>query len=252
MADDPGAPRTDVAARGSTGRLPSPPALAPSILSADFARLGEEIAAVEKAGARLLHLDVMDGHFVPNLTIGPMVVAAVRRVTGLPLDVHLMIEDPDRYIESFARAGADMISVHQEATPHLHRTVAWIRACGAAPGVVLNPATPLTALHEILPDLDFVLLMSVNPGFGGQRFIPATIRKTAILRSMIDASAPGVRIEVDGGIGPDNIADLRDAGAEFFVAGSAVFDGVDPGRRARDLVARLVRERGADRPPGRQ
>ena len=227
--------------RESSGRLPGIPALAPSILSADFARLGEEIAAVEEAGARLLHLDVMDGHFVPNLTIGPPVVAAVRRVTRLPLDVHLMIEHPDRYIESFAKAGADMISVHQEATPHLHRTVACIRECGAAPGVVLNPATPLTTLQEILPELDYVLLMSVNPGFGGQKFIPSVLRKTAILRSMIEASAPGVRIEIDGGVGPANISGLLAAGAEIFVAGSAVYDGHDPRQRARDLVERLAR-----------
>ncbi|HET6279184.1 MAG TPA: ribulose-phosphate 3-epimerase [Candidatus Polarisedimenticolia bacterium] len=221
------------------------PALAPSILSADFARLGEEIAAVEEAGARLLHLDVMDGHFVPNLTIGPPVVAAVRRVTRLPLDVHLMIEDADRYIESFVKAGADMISVHQEATPHLHRTVAFIRECGAAPGVVLNPATPLTTLQEILPELDYVLLMSVNPGFGGQKFIPSVLRKTAILKSMIEASAPGVRIEIDGGVGLANISDLLAAGAGIFVAGSAVYDGGDPRQRARDLIERLARGRRA-------
>jgi ribulose-phosphate 3-epimerase len=233
----------DGGVRGTTGRLPEMPALAPSILSADFARLGEEITAVEEAGARLLHLDVMDGHFVPNLTIGPPVVAAVRRVTRLPLDVHLMIENPDRYIESFAGAGADMISVHQEAVPHLHRTVAYIRECGAAPGVVLNPSTPLTTLHEILPELDFVLLMSVNPGFGGQKFIPSVLRKTTILKSMITASAPGVRIEIDGGVGPANISDLLDAGAEMFVAGSAVYDGKDPRQRARDLVERLARGR---------
>jgi ribulose-phosphate 3-epimerase len=237
----------DGGVRGTTGRLPETPALAPSILSADFARLGEEIAAVEEAGARLLHLDVMDGHFVPNLTIGPPVVAAVRRVTRLPLDVHLMIENPDRYIESFARAGADMISVHQETVPHLHRTVAYIRECGAAPGVVLNPSTPLTTLNEILPELDFVLLMSVNPGFGGQKFIPSVLRKTAILRNMIEASAPGVRIEIDGGVGPGNITDLLAAGAEIFVAGSAVYDGVDPRQRARDLVERLARGRRAGR-----
>ena len=245
MTSEPRPSQAGGGVRGSSGRLPDIPALAPSILSADFARLGEEIAAVEEAGARLLHLDVMDGHFVPNLTIGPPVVAAVRRVTRLPLDVHLMIEDADRYIESFVKAGADMISVHQEATPHLHRTVAFIRECGAAPGVVLNPATPLTTLQEILPELDYVLLMSVNPGFGGQKFIPSVLRKTAILKSMIEASAPGVRIEIDGGVGLANISDLLAAGAGIFVAGSAVYDGGDPRQRARDLIERLARGRRA-------
>jgi len=229
--------------RGTSGRLPEMPALAPSILSADFARLGEEIAAVEEAGARLLHLDVMDGHFVQNLTLGPPVVAAVRRVTRLPLDVHLMIENPDRYVESFAKAGADMISIHQETAPHLHGTVAHIRKCGAAPGVVLNPGTPLTTLQEILSELDYVLLMSVNPGFSGQKFIPSVLRKTAILRNMIEATAPGVRIEVDGGVGLSNISDLLDAGAEMFVAGSAVYDGQDPRQRARELIERLAQGR---------
>jgi len=243
MAIDSETPGSKSGARGTSGRLPELPALAPSILSADFARLGEEIAAVEEAGARLLHLDVMDGHFVPNLTIGPVVVSAVRRVTRLPLDVHLMIEDPDRYIESFTGAGADMISVHQETTPHLHRTVSWIRECGAAPGVVLNPSTPLTTLQEILIELDYVLLMSVNPGFGGQTFIPSVLPKTAILRNMIEAMAPGVRIEVDGGVSPANISELQAAGAEMFVAGSAVYDGRDPRRRARELVEQLARGR---------
>ena len=220
-------------------RLPAIPALAPSILSADFARLGEEVAAAEQGGARLLHLDVMDGHFVPNLTIGPPVVASVRRVTRLPLDVHLMIQEPDRFIGEFAKSGADMISVHQEAVPHLHRTLGYIRECGVSPGVALNPSTPLTTLQEILPEVDYILLMSVNPGFGGQRFIPSTLRKARILKSMIEASAPGVRIEVDGGVGPDNIADLQEHGVQIFVAGSAVFGGPDPADRARDLVARL-------------
>lgn len=240
MTTDSENPRAGEGARGSSGRLPEMPALAPSILSADFARLGEEIAAVEQAGARLLHLDVMDGHFVPNLTIGPPVVASVRRVTRLPLDVHLMIENPDRYVESFAGAGADMISVHQETTPHLHGTVAHIRKCGAAPGVVLNPGTPLTTLQEILSELDYVLLMSVNPGFSGQKFIPSVLRKTAILKNMIEATAPGVRIEVDGGVGLSNISELQGAGAEMFVAGSAVFDGRDPRQRARELIEKLA------------
>jgi len=224
---------------GGRARLPEAPALAPSILSADFARLGEAIAAATAGGARLLHVDVMDGHFVPNLTIGPPVVASVRKVTTLPLDVHLMIEDPDRYIEAFVRAGADMITVHQEAARHLHRTVAFIRERGAAAGVALNPSTPLSTLDEILPELDYVLLMSVNPGFSGQSFIPSVLGKVETLRRTIDRAGLATRIEVDGGIGPGNIADLRRRGADYFVAGSAVFDGDDPTRRARDLVDRL-------------
>ena len=228
---------------GAGRGLPSVPALAPSILSADFARLGEAIAAAESGGARLLHLDVMDGHFVPNLTIGPPVVKSVRRVTGLPLDVHLMIEEPDRYIEQFARAGANMISVHQETVQHLHRTVCYIKECGAAAGVALNPSTPLTLLDDILPDLDFVLLMSVNPGFGGQRFISSIMAKVTALRRRIDGSGCGARIEVDGGIGPDNISDLARAGADIFVTGSAVFDGGEPERRTRGLVTLLQQAR---------
>ncbi len=220
-------------------RMPAAPALAPSILSADFAHLGDAIAAATAGGARLLHVDVMDGHFVPNLTIGPPVVASLRKVTDLPLDVHLMIEDPDRFVDSFVRAGADMITVHQEAARHLHRTISFIRECGAAAGVALNPSTPLSALDEILPDLDYVLLMSVNPGFSGQKFIPSVLGKVAALRRTIDRAGLATRIEVDGGVGPDNIADLRRRGADYFVAGSAVFDGGDPARRARDLVDRL-------------
>jgi ribulose-phosphate 3-epimerase len=219
--------------------MPGGAALAPSLLSADFARLGEEIAAVRDGGARLLHLDVMDGHFVPNLTIGPPVVASVRRATDLPLDVHLMIQEPDRYIERFVEVGADMISVHQEAVPHLHRTVALIRQLGAAAGVALNPATPVGALEEVLPDLDFVLLMSVNPGFGGQRFIPSVVGKVRAVRSMIQERGLATRIEVDGGIGADTIPVLLEAGAELFVAGSAVYDGRDPRARAAALVGLL-------------
>jgi ribulose-phosphate 3-epimerase len=228
---------------GRPAALPARPVLAPSILSADFARLADEIAAVEAAGAGLLHLDVMDGHFVPNLTIGPPVVEAVNRVTGLPLDVHLMIEEPDRYIERFARAGADLISVHQEAVPHLHRTVAHIRECGALAGVALNPSTPIATLQEILPDLDFVLIMSVNPGFGGQRFIPSSLAKIAALREMIRQARSAARIEVDGGVGPDNAEELLRHGAGILVAGSAVFGGGDPGRRAGELVSLLERAR---------
>jgi ribulose-phosphate 3-epimerase len=228
---------------GSAARLFETPALAPSILTADFGHLADELAAAEAGGARLFHLDVMDGHFVPNLTIGPLVVEAIERLTALPLDVHLMIEQPDRYIERFARAGADMISVHQEAAPHLHRTVQLIRDCGAAPGVALNPATPIGALEEILPDLEYVLLMSVNPGFGGQRFIPSMMAKVAALRRRIDESGARIRIEVDGGVGPDNIVALRENGADILVAGSAVFDGRDPEGRARALAALLERTR---------
>ena len=220
----------------SAARLPATPALAPSILTADFGHLADEIAAAEAGGAGLFHLDVMDGHFVPNLTIGPLIVEAVDRLTGLLLDVHLMIERPDLYIERFARAGADMISVHQETTPHLHRTVQLIRDCGAAAGVALNPSTPLDTLHEILPDLDYVLLMSVDPGFGGQRFIPTVMTKIAGLKRHIEASGAKARIEVDGGIGPDNIVAVRERGADILVAGSAVFDGRDPKERARALV----------------
>jgi ribulose-phosphate 3-epimerase len=224
--------------------LPASPALAPSILSADFARLGEEIAAAGKGGAGLLHLDVMDGHFVPNLTIGPPVVAAIDRVTDLPLDVHLMIESPDSFIEAFVRAGADMISVHQEAVRHLHRTVGLIRDCGASAGVALNPATPIASLQEILPDIDYVLLMSVNPGFGGQRFIPAVMSKVEHLRSMIAAAGLSVRIEVDGGVGPGNAEELVRRGADYLVAGSAVFGGGNPEGRARALASILARAQG--------
>ena len=228
-------------------RMPETPALAPSILTADLGRLKEEIAAAEAGGARLFHLDVMDGHFVPNLTIGPLVVEAVNRATQLPLDVHLMIEEPDRYIETFARAGADMISVHQEAVPHLHRTVRLIRDSGAAAGVALNPGTPIGALEEILPDLDYVLLMSVNPGFGGQRFIPSVLSKVSALRSRIAERGSSAKIEVDGGVGPDNIVSLLENGAQILVAGSAVFDGRDPQARARALVGLLESGRRAGR-----
>ena len=237
MASDPGQKQGDPPRAG--GRLPQTPALAPSILTADLARLAEEIAPAEAGGARLFRLDVMDGHFVPNLTIGPLVVEAVNKETDLPLDVHLMIEGPDRFIERFARAGADMISVHQEAVPHLHRTMHLIRESGAAAGVALNPTTPVGALDEILPELDYVLLMSVNPGFGGQRFIPSVLAKVSALRRRIDESGSKAKIEVDGGVGPDNIAGVGETGGETLVAGSAVFAGRDPKARARALVALL-------------
>jgi ribulose-phosphate 3-epimerase len=236
-------PRAKPGPGRSVGRLPASPALAPSILTADFGHLAEGIAAAEAGGADLFHLDVMDGHFVPNLTIGPLVVEAVDKLTGLPLDVHLMIQEPDRYIERFARAGADMISVHQEAVPHLHRTIQLIKDCGAAAGVALNPATPLSSLQEILPDLDYVLLMSVNPGFGGQRFIPSVMSKIKTLRHRIDESGAKTKIEVDGGVGPDNIVEVREQGADILVAGSAVFDGRDPEGRARALAGLLKKPR---------
>ncbi|SDO47009.1 ribulose-phosphate 3-epimerase [Desulforhopalus singaporensis] len=201
--------------------------IAPSILSADFTRLGQEIRAVEKAGADVIHIDVMDGHFVPNITIGPLVVEAAKRVATTPLDVHLMISDPDRYVDAFADAGADWITVHAEACTHLHRTVSRIREKGRRPGVVLNPATPLTVLDYILEDVDIVMLMSVNPGFGGQSFIPSSLGKIWQLRQTIDVMGLDVDIEVDGGISPLSIADVAEAGANVFVAGSAVYGSDD-------------------------
>ena len=197
--------------------------IAPSILSADFSRLGEDIKAVEAAGADVIHVDVMDGHFVPNITIGPLVVKAVRKVTDLPLDVHLMISDADSYIEDFAHAGADWITVHVEACPHLHRTIDQIRSMGKKAGAVLNPATSLTTLDQILPDLDLVMLMSVNPGFGGQSFIESSLGKIKMLRQMLDNIGSKAGIEVDGGVSPATIARITEAGANIFVAGSAVF-----------------------------
>ncbi len=197
--------------------------IAPSILSADFARLGEEITAVAKAGADVIHIDVMDGHFVPNITIGPLVVKAVRKITDLPLDVHLMIENADAYLEDFANAGADWITVHVETGYHLHRTIHRIKELGKKAGAVLNPATPLTSLTEILPDLDLVMLMTVNPGFGGQSFIESSLAKIRQLKKMIDDRGLQVGIEVDGGVSPKTIAPIAAAGANIFVAGSAVF-----------------------------
>jgi len=197
--------------------------LAPSILSADFGRLAEEIRAVEAAGAELIHVDVMDGHFVPNITIGPLVVEAARKATRLPLDVHLMIEKPERYIESFRKAGADIISVHIEACPHLHRTLQQIRACGAQPAVALNPHTPLEGLEYVLEDCDMVLIMSVNPGFGGQKFISSALRKIETLRNLATKRGLPLSIEVDGGVSTSTAADIAAAGADTLVAGSAVF-----------------------------
>ena len=198
--------------------------IAPSILSADFGRLAEEIAQVEQAGADWVHVDVMDGHFVPNLTIGPPVVAACRAATTLPVDVHLMIEAPDRWVDAYADAGADVITVHQEACVHLQRTVAQIRARGCKAGVALNPATSEETLRYVLGDLDLVLVMSVNPGFGGQRFIPSALQKIQRVRALLDgAGNSGCVIEVDGGITSENAADVVDAGADVLVAGSAVY-----------------------------
>ena len=197
--------------------------IAPSILSADFARLGDEVRAVAAGGADYIHIDVMDGHFVPNITIGPLVVAAVKKVTQLPLDVHLMIANPDLYIADFARAGADIIVVHAEATHHLHRTVQLIKSLGKRAGVSLNPATPLNCLDYVLEDLDLVLLMTVNPGFGGQSFIEACLPKIHALRGMLDKRGLDTELEVDGGVKTDNIDRISHAGANVFVAGSAVF-----------------------------
>lgn len=201
--------------------------IAPSILSADFARLGQEIEAIAAAGADYVHVDVMDGHFVPNITIGPLVVEAARRVTDLPLDVHLMIDNPDCYIPEFVRAGADIITVHSEAVNHLHRTVQLIRSLGKKAGVSINPATPVSVLEVILDDLDLVLVMSVNPGFGGQSFIPVCLQKIEALRRMIERRGLTVELEVDGGVKLDNIRTIAAAGAEVFVAGSAVFSTPD-------------------------
>lgn len=211
--------------------------IAPSILSADFARLGEEIAAVERGGAGLLHVDVMDGHFVPNITIGLPVVKSLAAATRLPLDAHLMISEPGRYAEQFVAAGAKMVSVHVEADPHLHRTLMAIKTAGAQAGVAINPATPLGALEEAIGFADYILVMSVNPGFGGQRFIAPALEKVRRLRQMLDARRLKARIEIDGGIDLNNIGEVVAAGAEILVAGSAIFGAADP-----QEATRLMRE----------
>jgi len=215
--------------------------IAPSILSADFANLGDEIAAVEDAGADWIHVDVMDGRFVPNITIGPLVVKAVRAATELPVDVHLMIESPERYIEAFAQAGANTISVHSEACPHLHRTIDQIRESGARAAVAINPATPASAVAEVLDLVDQVLVMTVNPGFGGQKFIETTLPKIVTLRGWIDERGLAVALEVDGGIGPETIGRAAKAGADVFVAGNAVFGAAN----YADAIGGLKRAAGA-------
>jgi len=212
--------------------------IAPSILSADFSRLGEEIRAVEAGGADYIHVDVMDGHFVPNITIGPLVVEAVRKITNLPLDVHLMISNPELYIPEFAKAGADIIVIHAEATVHLHRAVQLIKSFGKKAGVALNPATSLSALDYVLSDLDLVLLMTVNPGFGGQSFIDACVPKIQSLRGMLDRHGLETELEVDGGVKTDNIDRIAHAGADVFVAGSAVFGSRDYAATIAELKRR--------------
>jgi ribulose-phosphate 3-epimerase len=203
--------------------------LAPSILSADFLKLGEEIQAAETAGADMLHIDIMDGHFVPNITIGPFIVESIRKITSLPLDVHLMIEEPDKYLRDFIKAGADYLTVHYEASVHLHRTVQWIKESGVKAGVSLNPATPVWNLEHILPYTDLALLMSVNPGFGGQEFIPEVIEKIKILKKLLREKGLSTLIEVDGGVKIENAPEIISAGADILVMGSAFFNSKDYG-----------------------
>jgi ribulose-phosphate 3-epimerase len=210
--------------------------VAPSILSADFGRLAEQVQAAERGGAGAIHADVMDGHFVPNLTIGPVVVRALRKATALPIDVHLMLENADRYVDAFADAGANWITVHVEAMPHLQRCVAHLRSRGVRPGVVLNPATPLSAIDEVLPEVDYVLVMSVNPGFGGQRFLPRSLEKVTRLRERIRERGLSVQVEIDGGIDATTARPAVSAGAEILVAGTAVFGDGDPEAATRRLL----------------
>jgi ribulose-phosphate 3-epimerase len=224
---------------------PLPLRIAPSILAADFGRLADEVRAVERAGADWIHVDVMDGHFVPNLTLGPVVVEALRAATRLPLDVHLMIEEPERSLEAYVRAGADRVGVHVETCPHLHRTLAQIREAGAKACAVLNPSTPASALRPVLEELDQVLVMSVNPGFGGQKFIPGALAKLAELRGWIDALERPIELEVDGGIGPGTIGAAARAGANVFVAGTAVFRASDYAAAIADLRKEAAAEQAA-------
>jgi len=221
--------------------MSSPVLIAPSILAADFVRLADEIAAVEQAGADLLHIDVMDGHFVPNLTIGPPVIESIKKVAKVPLDVHLMITNADTFIPEFVAAGADYITVHVEACPHLHRTIQSIKERGVKAGVTLNPATPVSLLQEILADVDLVLIMSVNPGFGGQKFIPSVLKKIAAIREMLDRLQSRALLEVDGGVKPDNAAQIIAAGANVLVAGSAIF-------ASRDYAGTIAALRAAGHP----
>ena len=214
--------------------------IAPSILSADFSCLGEEVKAVEKAGADWIHVDVMDGHFVPNITMGPLVVEAVRRSTSLPVDVHLMIDRPDQYIPDFAQAGADYLSVQVEVCQHLHRTINLIKEQGAKPGAVLNPATPLSSIAYVLEDLEFVLIMSVNPGFGGQTFIPGALEKIHQLKSLIEEKKLDILIQVDGGINSGTIGEVSAAGADCFVAGSAIFNNDNYAQSIEALRSEMV------------
>jgi len=222
--------------------------IAPSILSADFAALGDAIAAVERGGADLIHVDVMDGHFVPNITVGPPVVTSLRRVTRVPLDVHLMIEHADRFIEAFAAAGAAMISVHVEGMTHLHRTLHAIKALGVKAGVALNPATPVVAIQEVARDVDFVLVMSVNPGFGGQTFLPRSESKVREVRALLDGAGSRAPVEVDGGVDAQTIGGVVAAGARILVAGSAIFGNADPEGATRALKAAAARAAGAPVP----
>jgi ribulose-phosphate 3-epimerase len=219
--------------------------IAPSILSSDFAHLADEIAAVEQAGADLLHVDVMDGHFVPNLTIGPPIVESIRKVTSLPLDCHLMVTNPDDFIDEFAQAGANYITVHVETCPHLHRTIQFIKEKGLKAGVTLNPATSLVTIEAILPDVDLVLIMSVNPGFGGQRFIPGALDKIRRARALIDGTGLPILLEVDGGVKVNNAGAIAAAGADILVAGSAIFEA--PGCDYKNTIARMREAAGARR-----
>jgi ribulose-phosphate 3-epimerase len=214
--------------------------LAPSILSADFWRLGEQIQECIEGGADIIHFDVMDGHFVPNITFGPVLLESIKKHCPLPLDAHLMIENPDRYIPDFIKAGADMVSVHVENTPHLHRTIDLIKSLGAKAGVVINPATPLSSLEEIIYYVDFVLLMSVNPGFGGQKFIDRSLIKLRRLKAMVESMNPNVLIEVDGGIKEDNILEVARAGADIFVVGSGIFGTKDIKAQTKKLKEIII------------
>jgi ribulose-phosphate 3-epimerase len=225
--------------------------IAPSILSADFAALGQAVQAVEQGGADLIHVDVMDGHFVPNITIGPVVVRAVKRIARVPLDVHLMIEEPDRYIPAFAEAGASMLSVHVELLPHLHRTVSLIKSLGVRAGVVLNPSTPVGAIEEVAPDVDHVLVMSVNPGFGGQTFIPRSEAKVRAVRTLLDNVGNRAPVEIDGGIDLEHVGGVVLAGADIIVAGSAIFSASDPGRATMELKAAALAAEGQRAAPTR-